>query len=160
MSVKLLHALDRSVWGVKVDAITESANYETLTLEDLYSKLRSTEIDIKSRAKLESPPPHNSALVSGSRSSSANTSLGAIWLSCLLSISEEQVDELDDKELALITKRFVRFNDNRRFRKKSNNCYECGKPGHFAADCPSKNKSKGEYDYGKHKNDYDRHKNK
>src|SRR5579859_4846553 len=162
LALKLLHALDRAVWGIKVDAITESPNYETLTLEDLYSKLRSTEIDIKSRAKLESPPAssHATALVSGSRASSTNPVLGAFSLSALLYVSEEQVDELDDEELALITKRFVRFNDNCRFRKTSNNCYECGKPGHFAVDCPNKNKSRGEYDYGKHKNDSSRHKNK
>src|SRR5579883_145164 len=153
LALKLLHTLDRSVWGVKVDAIIESANYETLTLEDLYSKLRSTEIDTKSRAKLESPPassPHSTALVSSSRASSTNPSLGAFSLSCLLSVSEEQVDELDDEELALITKKFMRFNDNWQFRKRNNNCYKCGKPGHYTADCPSK-KSKGEYDYGKHK---------
>src|SRR5438132_12946407 len=86
LALKLIHALDRSVWGVKVDAIIESTNYETLTLEDLYSKLRSTEIDIKSRAKLESPPTHNTTLVSDTRSSS-NPSLGAFSLSSLLSVS-------------------------------------------------------------------------
>src|SRR5579883_3495707 len=162
LALKLLHALDRSVWGVKVDAITESPNYETLTLEDLYSKLWSTEIDIKSRAKLESPPAssHTTALVLGSRASSANPALGAFSLSALVSVSEEQIDELDDEELALITKKFVRVSDNRRFRKRGNHCYECGKPGHFTADCPNKNKSKGEFNYGKHKNDYGRHKNK
>src|SRR6266498_2817145 len=159
LALKLLHALDRSVWGVKVDAVIESANYETLTLEDLYSKLRSTEIDIKSRAKLESPT-HHTALVSDTRSSSSNPSLGAFSLSSLLSVSEEQVDELGDEELALITKRFVRFNDNRRFKRKNNNCFECGKPGHFAVDCPSKNKSKGEYDYSKYNSDKPKHKNK
>src|SRR5579859_8165455 len=52
------------------------------------------------------------------------------------------------------------FNDNRRFRKRGNNCFECGKPGHFAVDCPNKNKGKGEFDYSKHKNDYGQHKNK
>src|SRR5579859_7585192 len=159
LALKLLHALDRAVWGIKVNAITESPNYETLTLEDIYRKLRSTEIDIKSRAKLESPPAssHATALVLGSRASSTNPVLGAFSLSALFSVSEEQVDELDDEELALITKRFVRFNDNHRFRKRGNNCFECGKPGHFAADCPNKNKSRGEYDYGKHKNDSSRH---
>src|SRR5437764_3999933 len=131
-----------------------------LTLEDLYSKLKSTEIDIKSRAKLQSPPTHNTALVSDIRSSSSNPSLGAFSLSSLLSVSEEQVDELEDEELALITKRFMRFNDNRRFRRKNNNCFECGKPGHFAIDCPSKNKSKGEYDYNKYNSGKPKHKNK
>src|SRR5579883_2394951 len=105
LALKLLHALDRSVWGVKVDAIVESTNYETLTLEDLYSKLRSIEIDIKFRARLESPPTHNTELVSGTRTSSANPSQSAFLLSSLLSISEEQVHKLDDEELVLITKR-------------------------------------------------------
>ena len=80
------------MWGVKVDAIIESANYETLTLEDLYSKLRSTEIDIKSRAKLESPlalSRDSTALVSGSRAPLADTSLGTFSLSSLLFVSEE-----------------------------------------------------------------------
>jgi len=49
----LLHALDRKVWEVKVAAITESTNYETLTVEELFSKLKSTEIDINTRAKIE-----------------------------------------------------------------------------------------------------------
>jgi hypothetical protein len=89
LALKFLHALDRSVCRVKVDAIVESTNYETLTLEDLYSKLRSTKIDIKSRARLESPPTHNTAFVSGTHTSSANPSLGAFSLSCLLSISKE-----------------------------------------------------------------------
>src|SRR5207237_9038113 len=114
LALKLLHALDRSVWGVKVDAVIESANYETLTLEDLHSKLRSTEIDIKSRAKLESPPTHNTALVSDTRSSSSNPSLGAFSLSSLLSVFEEQVDELCDEELSLLTERLERFTDQPR----------------------------------------------
>ena len=42
---KLLYALDRRVWEVKVSSILESANYETLTEDELYSKLKSTEID-------------------------------------------------------------------------------------------------------------------
>src|SRR5579883_1142520 len=94
LALKLLHALDRAVWGIKVDAITESPNYETLTLEDLYNKLRSTEIDIKSRSQLESPPAlsrDSTALVSSSRASSADTSLGAFSLSSLLFVSEEQI---------------------------------------------------------------------
>ena len=44
-ALKLLHALDRRVWEVKVSAILESVNFETLTEDEVYSKLKSTEID-------------------------------------------------------------------------------------------------------------------
>jgi hypothetical protein len=42
---KLLYALDRKVWDVKVTIIIESLGYETLTVDELFSKLKSTEID-------------------------------------------------------------------------------------------------------------------
>ena len=41
-AIKLLHALDRSVWSAKVEAIEESSVYDTLTLDELFSKLRSS----------------------------------------------------------------------------------------------------------------------
>ncbi|PUZ60823.1 hypothetical protein GQ55_4G195000 [Panicum hallii var. hallii] len=72
--------------------------------------------------------------------------------SSLLSVSEEQLEVLDDEELALITRRFMRFNDNHKNRRRGNNtCFECGKPGHFIADCPDKNNLKSGYDYNKDK---------
>ena len=40
-ALKLLHALDRRVWEVKVSVIIESSNYETLTLDELFNKLKS-----------------------------------------------------------------------------------------------------------------------
>ncbi|CAN6241967.1 unnamed protein product [Urochloa humidicola] len=42
-ALKLLHSLDRKVWGTKVDAIIESPNYETLSVDELFSKLKATE---------------------------------------------------------------------------------------------------------------------
>nr|XP_034587421.1 uncharacterized protein LOC117849828 [Setaria viridis]XP_034587422.1 uncharacterized protein LOC117849828 [Setaria viridis] len=52
-----------------------------------------------------------------------------------------------------LSTRFMRFNDNRKNRRRNNNtCFDCRKPGHFAANCPDKNKSKSRYDYNKHKN--------
>jgi hypothetical protein len=44
----LLHALDQRVWEVKVSTIIESSNYETLTVDELFSKLKSTEIEHQS----------------------------------------------------------------------------------------------------------------
>jgi hypothetical protein len=39
-ALKLLHALDGKVWEVKVLMIIESSNYETLTVDELFSKLK------------------------------------------------------------------------------------------------------------------------
>jgi hypothetical protein len=41
-AVKLLHSLDRTVWSGKVEAILESEKYETLTVDELFSKLKLT----------------------------------------------------------------------------------------------------------------------
>ena len=36
----LLYTLDLSVWDLKVNTIIESASYETLTVNELFSKLK------------------------------------------------------------------------------------------------------------------------
>jgi hypothetical protein len=38
-AVKLLHSLDRTIWGGKFEAILESEKYDTLTVNELFSKL-------------------------------------------------------------------------------------------------------------------------
>lgn len=45
-ALKLLHALDQKMWQLKVVGITESPNYETLTIDEMFSKLKSTKIDL------------------------------------------------------------------------------------------------------------------
>jgi hypothetical protein len=52
--VKILHMLDRTVWEGKVEAILESEKYTTLMVNELFSKLKSTEVDRGSTARLES----------------------------------------------------------------------------------------------------------
>jgi hypothetical protein len=44
-AVKLLQSLDRTVWGGKFEAIVESEKYDTLTVNELFSKLKSAEVD-------------------------------------------------------------------------------------------------------------------
>jgi hypothetical protein len=39
-AVKLLHSLDCMVWGEKFEAIVESEKYDTLTVNELFSKLK------------------------------------------------------------------------------------------------------------------------
>jgi hypothetical protein len=53
------------VWSGKVEAILETEKYETLTVDELFSKLKSSEVDRGVRAKIENPTdPHSLALVS------------------------------------------------------------------------------------------------
>jgi hypothetical protein len=52
-AVKLLHSLDRMVWGRKFEAIVESEKYDTLTVNELFSKLKSPEVDRGMTAKIE-----------------------------------------------------------------------------------------------------------
>jgi hypothetical protein len=67
-AVKLLHYLDRTVWSGKVETILQSEKYETLTVYELFSKLKSSEVDRGVRAKIEKPTdPHSLAFISGSR---------------------------------------------------------------------------------------------
>jgi hypothetical protein len=53
---------------VKVFAIIESANYDTLTVDELFSKLKSTEIDYQTQAKIKNPSALTMALVSSNGS--------------------------------------------------------------------------------------------
>jgi hypothetical protein len=66
--VKLLHSLDRMVWGGKFEAIVESEKYDTLTVNKLFSKLKSTEVDRGMTAKIEGPTDsHSLSLIGGSK---------------------------------------------------------------------------------------------
>jgi hypothetical protein len=87
-ALKLLHALDQRVLEVKVSAIIESPNNETLTVDELVNKLKSIEIDHKTQAKIENPGAPTIALVSRGGSAS-NPSPTLFALSSLLSITQE-----------------------------------------------------------------------
>lgn len=166
-ALKLLHSLDRTVWSAKVEAIMESASYETIEVDELFSKLKSSEVDRKLNTKSMSPTdPHSLALVSGS-GSQANTSTRLFALSSLVSIPDEEFEVLPEEELALLGRRFTRLYENRKgTRRMASTCYRCGKTGHFIAECPEeakndyKHRSKGDHKH-RSKNDYkSKHKNK
>jgi hypothetical protein len=62
---------------------------------------------------------------------------------------DEEFDVLGEDELALLTRRFERLHENRvNMRRNTRTCFQCGKPGHFVADCPEKVENKDTY---KHK---------
>jgi hypothetical protein len=55
---QLLYTLDDSVWGMKITALEESADFATLDTEKLFSKLKSHELSRKGR------PNHDASLIS------------------------------------------------------------------------------------------------
>jgi hypothetical protein len=116
-ALKLLHALDQRVWEVKVSMIIKSPNYETLTMDELFNKLKSTKIEHQTRAKIENPSAPTMALVSGG-GSSYNPSLALFALYSLLTIIEEQVESLGDEELGLVASRLMWLHNNRLNRRR------------------------------------------
>jgi hypothetical protein len=66
---------------------------------------------------------------------------------------DEEFDVLGEDELALLTRRFERLHENRvNMRRNTRTFFQCGKPGHFVADCPEKVENKDDY---KHKSSID-----
>jgi hypothetical protein len=57
---QLLYALDDSVWGLKITALEESADFATLDTEKLFSKLKSHKLSSKGR------PNHDASLTTKS----------------------------------------------------------------------------------------------
>jgi hypothetical protein len=151
-AVKLLHSLDRTVWGRKFEAIVESEKYDTLTVNELFSKLKSAEVDRGMTAKIEGPTDsHSLVLIGGSKGkTNANPSNRMFSLSSLMSMPDEEFDVLGEDELALLTRRFERLHENRvNMRRNTRTCFRCGKPGHFVADCPEKVENKDGYKHSR-----------
>jgi hypothetical protein len=149
--VKLLHSLDPTVWGGKFEAIVESEKYDTLTVNELFSKLKSAEVDRGMTAKIEGPTDsHSLTLVGGTKGkSNANPSTRMFSLSSLMSLPDEEFDVLGEDELVLLTRRFERMHENRvNTRRNTRTCFQCGKPGQFLTDCPEKVENRDIY---KHK---------
>jgi hypothetical protein len=113
-AVKLLHSLDHTVWGGKFEAIVESEKYNTLTVNELFSKLKSAEVDRGMTAKIEGPTDsHSLALIGGSKGkSNANPSTRLYSLSSLMSMSDEEFDVLGEDELVLLTRQIKRLHEN------------------------------------------------
>jgi hypothetical protein len=141
-AVKLLHSLDRTIWGGKFEAIVESEKYDTLTVNELFSKLKSAEVDRGMTAKIEGPTDsHSLSRVGGSKEKANNNpSTRMFSLFSLMSMPDEEFDVLGEDELALLTRRFERLHKNRvNRRRNTRTCFKCGKTGNYFAECPKVN---------------------
>jgi hypothetical protein len=141
-AVKPLHSLDRTICGGKFEAIVESEKYDTLTVNELFSKLKSTEVDRGMTAKLEGSTDSHSLTLAGCLKGKANTnpSIRMFYLSSLMSMPNEEFDVLGEDELVLLTRRIERLNENRvnmrrntrNMRRNTRTCFKCGKAGHYS----------------------------
>jgi hypothetical protein len=95
-AVKLLHSFDHTIWGGKFKAIVESEKYDTLTVNELFSKLNSAEVDRGMTAKLDGPTDFHSLALVGDSKGNANTnpSTRMFPLSSLMSMPDEEFNVL------------------------------------------------------------------
>jgi hypothetical protein len=124
-------------------------------VNELFSKLKSAEVDQDMIVKIEGPTDsHSLTLIGGSKGkSNANPFTRMFSLSSLMSFPDEEFNVLGEDELALLTRRFERMHKNRvNTRRNTRTCFQCGKLGHFVVDCPKKVEKKDNY---KHKSKTD-----
>jgi hypothetical protein len=104
----------------------ESEKYDTLTVNELFSKLKLDEVDRVMTAKIEgSTDSHSLALICGSKEkSNANPSTRMFFLSSFMAMLNEEFDILGEDKLALLTRRFERLHENRvNMRRNTRTCF-------------------------------------
>jgi hypothetical protein len=145
---QLLYDLDDSVWGMKIIALEESADFTTLDTEKLFSKLKFHELSMKGHpnhdASLTSKTFVTIARVGGHVANPTNTTDSSALefvLSSLCVFFDEQYESISDDEIALLVRNFRALH---RFHKESRissrGCFECGDITHFITDCLKRKK--------------------
>jgi hypothetical protein len=138
VSRHFLNGLDMSIWEMKVTSIQESVDMSCLTLDSLYTKLKTHEMNILSR-KVDSK---SSALVSSldlGASSSNSVSLYSIN-----ALSDDQLESFEEEDLALAINKLSRAMNNVRLKKRGGRirCFECGELDHIRSHCPKLGRDK------------------
>jgi hypothetical protein len=110
---QLLYVLDDSVWGMKIIALKESADFAIPNTEKLFIKLKSHELCRKCRlnydASLSSKALITSARVGGHDANPTNTTVSSALefvLSSLVVASDEQYESIPDDEITLLARKF------------------------------------------------------
>ncbi|WVZ64274.1 hypothetical protein U9M48_013822 [Paspalum notatum var. saurae] len=82
---------------MKKESIVESSGYENLTTDELYSKLKASEVDAQAQSRMSGPTPKSLTLMSSPSSggaANANPSVG--YALSLIAAKEEELEALDD----------------------------------------------------------------
>jgi hypothetical protein len=129
---QLLYALDDSIWGMKITALEESADFATLDTEKLFSKLKSHELSRKGRPNHDvshaSKAFVTSARVGGHDANPTNTIVSSTLefvLSSLTAASDKQYESIPDNEITLLARKFRALHKFRKERRRSpRGCFE------------------------------------
>jgi hypothetical protein len=155
---QLLYALDDHVWGMKITALEEFADFTILDTEKLFRKLKSHELSRECRpnhdASLSSKALITSAHVDGQDANPTNTTVSSALefaLCSLVAASDEQYESIPDDEITLLVRKFCALHRFRKERRRSpRGCFECDDTTHFIADYPKRKKldsSSNKYNY-------------
>jgi hypothetical protein len=124
-----LYALDDYVWGIKITALEESADFTILDTEKLFSKLKSHKLSRKGRpnynASLTSKAFITSAHVDGHDTNPTNTTVSSALefvLSSLAATFDEKYESILDDEIALLVRKFHTLHKFRKERRSHRGC--------------------------------------
>jgi hypothetical protein len=128
---QLLYVLDDHVWVMKITALEESAEFATLDIEKLFSKLKSRELSRKGHpncdASLTIKALITSAHIGGHDANPTNTISPSLEfaLSSLAALSNEQYESIPDDEIALLARKFCTLHKFCKERRRSPmGCFE------------------------------------
>jgi hypothetical protein len=142
---------------MKITALEESANFGTLDIEKLFSKLKSHELSRKGHlnhdASLTSKTFVTGTHVGGHVANLTNTTDSSVLefaLSSLCAASDEQYESIPDDEIILLARKFYALHMFLKERRRSpRDCFACSDTTHFIVDCPKWKKfdSSNKYNY-------------
>jgi hypothetical protein len=153
---QLFYALDDHVWGMKITALEECADFATLDTKKLFTRHKSHELSCQGRlnhvASFTSKALITSTRVGDLNANPTNAVSSALEfaLSSVVAASDEQYESIPDDEIALLARKFCPLHKFCKERRRSPRGYfECSDTTHFIIDCPKRKKfdSSNRYDH-------------
>jgi hypothetical protein len=131
--------------------IRNQDGYEAMTPHQLFAKIQQHESEeVPTR-----PIKYLNSLVANEQDSTKKASMGKeeVKTHKCKKAFESSSDDLNEDAYMFIKsfKKFVRVSDKFQRKGMKSACYECGKTGHFIADCPNKKDQESKKEYKKDK---------